>query len=67
MMITETLEAVLNHPDAVLQELGTDGAICLLRNLAEDPAVKAVLENCELVKMIESGKKYVTGTIVKEG
>lgn len=63
----EMLEAVLDHPEAVLQKLGTDGAITLLHSLSEDPAVEAVIKDSELVKMIESGKKYVIGTIETEG
>lgn len=67
MNTSETLERVLHNPEAVLQELGTAGALDVLSKLAEDPEVAAVLKDCELVKMIESGKKYVTGTIIKEG
>ena len=70
-METEKIEIVMdkiiNHPEDVLRELGTDNALALVKRLAQSsPTAEAALKNCQLVKLIESGVKFVTGKIIKE-
>ena len=61
------LDDVLNHPEEVLRELGTDDVLALVKRLAQSsPAAEATLKDCQLVKMIESGTKFVTGKIITE-
>lgn len=61
------LDDILNHPEAVLCELGTDDALALVKRLAQSsPAAEAALKDCQLVKLIESGAKFVTGTICQD-
>ena len=61
------LDDVLNHPEEILRELGTDDALALVKRLAQSsPAAEAALKDCQLVKLIESGVKFVTGKIIKE-
>lgn len=61
------LADILDHPEDVLYELGTDDALALVKRLAAtDPATEAVLKDCQLVKLIESGFKFATGKIITE-
>lgn len=61
------LDDVLNHPEEVLRELGTDDALALVKRLSQSsPTAEAALKDCQLVKLIESGVKFVTGKIIKE-
>ena len=60
------MDKILNHPEDVLRELGRDGALQLIRKLSATPTAAKVLEDCELMKMIESGRKIITGKILQE-
>lgn len=61
------LDDVLNHPEEVLRGLGTDDALALVKRLAQSsPAAEAALKDCQLINLIESGMKFVTGTIITE-
>ncbi len=63
----EALDYILAYPEDTLSEFGTDRTLALLRKLAELPGAKERIENSEIVKMIESGRKFTTGVIVMEG
>ena len=60
----KTLSLILDHPEAALEEYGKEGSLDLIRELSEYPDAAAALKECELVKLIESGKKYVRGAII---
>ena len=61
------MDEILNHPKTVLQELGADEALALVKRLSQcSPAAEKALKNCELVKLIESGTKFVTVKIITE-
>lgn len=61
------MDEILNRPEDVLRELGTDDALSLVKRLAQSsPTAEAALKDCQLVKMIESGTKFVTGKIITE-
>lgn len=64
--LSEVLDVVLNHPEDVLSELGTRRTVDLLRVLSAEPEVAEKIRNSEIVKMIEDGRKFVIGKIVRE-
>lgn len=61
------IKAIIEAPEDVLRILGPDKALQLLKKLSVSPELEAQLKDCKLMKLIESGAKYVTGQIVVGG
>ena len=61
------IKAISEDPEGVLRILGPDKALELLKKLSVSPELEAQLKDCKLMKLIESGAKYVTGQIVVGG
>ena len=61
------IKAICEDPEGVLRILGPDKALQLLKKLSVSPELEAQLKDCKLMKLIESGAKYVTGQIVVGG
>ena len=61
------IKAIFEDPEGVLRILGPDKALQLLKKLSVSPEIEAELKDCKLMKLIESGAKYVTGQIVVGG
>ena len=60
-----SISDIIENPEAVLRILGRDGAAQLISKLsAASPEAEAILKDCALTKMIESGSKIVTGRII---
>ena len=61
------IKTIFEDPEGVLRILGPDKALQLLKKLSVSPEIEAELKDCKLMKLIESGAKYVTGQIVVGG
>ncbi len=61
------IKAIYEDPEGVLRTLGPDKAMQLIKKLSVSPEIEAELKDCKLMKLIESGAKYVTGQIVVGG
>lgn len=61
------IKAIIEAPEDVLRILGPDKAMQLIKKLSVSPEIEAELKDCKLMKLIESGAKYVTGQIVVGG
>lgn len=61
------IKAIFEDPEGVLRMLGTDKALQLLKKLSVSPDLEAQFKDCKLMKLIESGAKYVTGQIITGG
>ena len=61
------IKTIFEDPEGVLRTLGPDKALQLLKKLSVSPEIEAELKDCKLMKLIESGAKYVTGQIVVGG
>lgn len=61
------IKAIIEAPEDVLRILGPDKALQLLKKLSVSPKIEAELKDCKLMKLIESGTKYVTGQIITGG
>ena len=61
------IKTIFEDPEGVLRTLGSDKALELLKKLSVSPEIEAELKDCKLMKLIESGAKYVTGQIVVGG
>lgn len=62
----EALDYILTYPEDALSEFGTDRVKALLHKLSELPGAEEKIRNSEIVKLIEGGRKYITGVIVQE-
>lgn len=62
-----TIKTISEDPEGVLRILGPDKALQLLKKLSVSPELEAQLKDCKLMKLIESGAKYVTGQIITGG
>ena len=60
------IDAIYQQPEEVLRILGQDYALQLINKLSVSPELEAELKECKLMKLIESGTKYVTGQIIVE-
>lgn len=58
------IKAICEEPEEVLRILGPDKALQLIKKLSVSPELEAELKECKLMKLIESGTKYVTGQII---
>lgn len=61
------IKAIIEAPEDVLRISGPDKAMQLIKKLSVSPEIEAELKDCKLMKLIESGAKYVTGQIVVGG
>lgn len=61
------IKTISEDPEGVLRILGPDKALQLLKKLSVSPELEAQLKDCKLMKLIESGAKYVTGQIITGG
>lgn len=61
------IKTIFEDPEGVLRILGPDKALQLLKKLSVSPELEAQLKDCKLMKLIESGAKYVTGQVVVGG
>lgn len=57
------IKAIYEDPEGVLRALGLQ----LLKKLSVSPELEAQLKDCKLMKLIESGAKYITGQIITGG
>ena len=60
------IKAICEEPEEVLRILGPDKALQLIKKLSVSPELEAELNECKLMKLIESGTKFVTGQIIVE-
>ena len=60
------LKTIFEQPEEVLRILGPDQALQVIKKLSVSPEIEAELKECKLMKLIESGAKYVTGQICVE-
>lgn len=61
------IKTISEDPEGVLRILGPDKALQLLKKLSVSPELEAQLKDCKLMKLIESGAKYITGQIITGG
>ena len=61
------IKTIFEDPEGVLRILGPDKSLQLLKKLSISPELEAQFKDCKLLKLIESGAKYVTGQIVVGG
>lgn len=57
------LKTIFEQPEEVLRILGPDQALQVIKKLSVSPEIEAKLRESKLMKLIESGTKFVTGQI----
>lgn len=58
------IKTIFEEPEEVLRILGPEKALQMIKKLSVSPELEAELKECQLMKLIESGAKYVTGQII---
>ena len=57
------IKTIYEQPEEVLRILGPGKALQVIKKLSVSTEMEAELKECKLMKLIESGAKYVTGQI----